>query len=59
MKPVNPGLKVTLVGAASNILLSVIKFIGGILGNSTAMMADAVHSLSDPYVPPYWREPAE
>jgi cation diffusion facilitator family transporter len=47
MKPVNPGLKVTLVGAASNILLSVIKFIGGILGNSTAMMADAVHSLSD------------
>ena len=47
MKPLNPGLKVTLVGAGANLLLSVIKFLGGIFGNSTAMIADAVHSLSD------------
>jgi len=47
MKPLNPGLKVTLVGAAANLLLSIIKFLGGVFGNSTAMMADAVHSLSD------------
>ena len=42
-----PGFKVTLVGAGSNLFLSSIKFIGGILGNSTAMIADAFHSLSD------------
>jgi len=47
MKPVNPGLKVTLVGAAANLLLSIIKLLGGIFGNSTAMIADAAHSLSD------------
>ena len=47
MKPLNPGLKVTLVGAGANLLLSVIKFLGGIFGNSTAMIADAIHSLSD------------
>ncbi|MCH2389337.1 MAG: cation diffusion facilitator family transporter [Nitrospinales bacterium] len=43
----NPGIKVTLVGTASNIILSIIKFIGGIIGNSAAMVADAVHSVSD------------
>ena len=43
----NPGIKVTLVGTASNLILSIIKFIGGIIGNSAAMVADAVHSISD------------
>ena len=43
----NPGIKVTLVGTASNLILSIIKFIGGIIGNSAAMVADAVHSVSD------------
>jgi len=43
----NPGIKVTLIGAASNLILSIIKFVGGIIGNSAAMVADAVHSVSD------------
>ena len=43
----NPGIKVTLVGTASNLLLSIIKLIGGIIGNSAALLADAVHSISD------------
>ena len=43
----NPGIKVTIIGIFAIITLSVIKFIGGIIGNSTAMVADAVHSLSD------------
>ncbi len=44
---ISPGIKATLVGAFANLLLSVVKFIGGVMGNSTALMADAVHSLSD------------
>ena len=39
--------KVTLWGLALNILLSVIKFVIGFLGNSQAVVADAAHSLSD------------
>ena len=39
--------KVTLVGGAVNIVLLVFKFVAGILGHSAAMVADAVHSLSD------------
>jgi cation diffusion facilitator family transporter len=39
--------KVTLVGSAGNAALCAFKFIAGIVGNSAAMMADAVHSLSD------------
>lgn len=39
--------KVTLVGIAGNTLLTVFKFVAGILGNSAAMIADATHSLSD------------
>ena len=38
---------VTLVGGAANVVLLIIKFIAGILGHSAAMLADAVHSLSD------------
>ncbi|MBR3079236.1 MAG: cation transporter [Prevotella sp.] len=39
--------KVTLVGSVVNALLLLFKFIAGIVGNSAAMIADAVHSLSD------------
>lgn len=39
--------KVTLAGSAVNALLLVLKFVAGIAGNSAAMVADAVHSLSD------------
>ena len=39
--------KVTLVGSAGNVLLVIVKFIAGILGHSSAMVADAIHSLSD------------
>lgn len=39
--------KVTLIGTAVNALLIVFKFIAGIVGRSSAMTADAVHSLSD------------
>ena len=39
--------KVTLVGSAGNVLLLTFKFVAGILGHSAAMVADAVHSLSD------------
>ena len=39
--------RVTLVGALGNLLLVAFKFAAGILGRSSAMVADAVHSLSD------------
>lgn len=39
--------KVTLIGSAGNLLLLAFKFIAGLLGHSSAMIADAVHSLSD------------
>ena len=39
--------KVTLVGSAGNMALLTFKFIAGIVGHSSAMIADAVHSLSD------------
>ncbi len=38
---------VTLVGSVVNVALLLFKFIAGILGHSAAMVADAVHSLSD------------
>lgn len=39
--------RVTLIGSAVNILLVIIKLIAGIVGRSSAMVADAIHSLSD------------
>ena len=38
---------VTLVGSIVNIILTVFKIIAGVLGRSTAMIADGIHSLSD------------
>ena len=39
--------KVTLVGSVGNAALLAFKFVAGIIGHSPAMIADAVHSLSD------------
>lgn len=39
--------RVTLTGSVVNALLTAFKFIAGIAGHSAAMIADAVHSLSD------------
>lgn len=39
--------KVTLIGSAVNAALIVLKFIAGFVGKSSALVADAVHSLSD------------
>lgn len=39
--------KVTMVGGAVNVVLLLFKFVAGIVGHSAAMLADAVHSLSD------------
>jgi len=39
--------KVTWLGLIANVILAVFKFLAGIFGNSAAMVADAVHSLSD------------
>ncbi|MBO4740061.1 MAG: cation transporter [Bacteroidales bacterium] len=39
--------KITLVGSVGNVALLAFKFVAGVVGHSAAMMADAVHSLSD------------
>lgn len=39
--------RVTLWGAFFNLLLTLVKLLAGILGRSSAMVADAVHSFSD------------
>ncbi len=39
--------RVTLMGSIVNVCLLVVKFAAGVLGHSSAMIADAVHSLSD------------
>ena len=58
--------KVTLIGILINIMLSGLKFVVGILGSSRAVVADAVHSLSDMTTDmailfgiSYWTAPAD
>ncbi len=41
------GKRGTVIGAATNLLLSMLKLAAGIFGRSEALIADAVHSLSD------------
>ena len=41
------GMRVTFIGMIVNALLIFLKLAGGILGTSTAMIADSVHSVSD------------
>jgi cation diffusion facilitator family transporter len=43
----DPGTLAIFIGILGNILLTAIKFWGGIWGNSAALIADAIHSLSD------------
>lgn len=40
-------VRVTLWGTVANVALVVFKFVAGVVGSSAAMVADAVHSLSD------------
>lgn len=47
IQSISPGVKVIFVGAVGNIVLSAIKFVGGVLGGSPALLNDAFHSLSD------------
>ena len=39
--------RVSFISIILNILLSIIKFIAGIIGNSQAMISDSIHSLTD------------
>ena len=39
--------KVTIAGSIINVVLLVLKFAAGVLGHSSAMIADAIHSLTD------------
>ncbi len=41
------GRRVTLLGLLANVLLILLKFLAGIFGDSQALIADAVHSISD------------
>src|SRR5207249_5911782 len=41
------GRRATLIGLASNTLLTAAKFVGGIVGHSHALVADAVESMAD------------
>ncbi len=58
--------QVTWLGFWTNILLAILKYIGGILGHSQTMIADATHSLSDLVTDVavllginYWSRPAD
>ena len=39
--------KVTIIGSIVNFIMVLLKFIAAVAGKSSAMLADAVHSLSD------------
>ncbi|KAJ1655035.1 mitochondrial metal transporter [Dispira simplex] len=43
----DPGSRITLIGMATNVGLTVLKGVGGWLTNSVSLLADAAHSLSD------------
>jgi cation diffusion facilitator family transporter len=58
--------RVTWIGMVTNILLAILKFVAGFLGSSQAVVADAVHSLSDMTTDlaillgvKYWSAPAD
>lgn len=46
-KSIKAGNSATLVGALTNIFLILFKFFAGLFGHSQALIADAVHSVSD------------
>jgi cation diffusion facilitator family transporter len=41
------GVRITLVGVVANAVMIALKFFGGFVGHSQALIADAVHSISD------------
>lgn len=41
------GTRVSIITLVINIILAILKFLAGIFGNSSAMIADSLHSLSD------------
>ena len=43
----NMGIRVSIVTILINIFLFIFKLIAGLIGHSSAMISDAVHSLSD------------
>lgn len=47
MKNYKLGLRASIVTIVINVLLSIVKVIAGIIGKSSAMLADGVHTLSD------------
>jgi cation diffusion facilitator family transporter len=47
ISPKKAGRKVTLLGLFVNVFLILLKFFAGIFGGSQALIADAVHSISD------------
>jgi cation diffusion facilitator family transporter len=58
--------KITWIGLVVNLLLTILKFVGGVLGRSQAVVADAVHSVSDMTTDvtiligvKYWTKPAD
>lgn len=57
---------ITLAGLLANILLSIVKLVMGLAGNSQAVVADALHSFSDTssdfvilFGVKYWTAPAD
>lgn len=58
--------RITLIGLFANIFLAALKFVAGVIGSSQAVVADAVHSLSDTVTDlvillglKYWSAPAD
>ena len=43
----NLAIKVSVVSMLVNLVLSLFKFVAGLIGTSSAMISDAVHSASD------------
>jgi len=41
------GVRITLIGVAANAVMIAVKLLGGFMGHSQALIADAVHSVSD------------
>ena len=43
----NEAIKISIVTIIVNVVLSIFKFLAGIIAHSGAMISDAIHSLSD------------
>ncbi|MDR1914665.1 MAG: cation diffusion facilitator family transporter [Clostridiales bacterium] len=47
MRKEHAAIRITAIGIIINAILAALKFAAGVLGHSTAMVSDAVHSMSD------------